>query len=99
MSLADRTTTFTRISAAPERGAKPAHLSHSHTEFVYRNPRERPVLSAAGRRRRGPLAAGVGVTADGHKLVVVNLENDSISVVDLANTNAVAELDLAAGSQ
>jgi YVTN family beta-propeller protein len=44
-----------------------------------------------------PLAAGVGVTADGHKLVVVNLENDSISVVDLANNNAIAELDLRPG--
>jgi DNA-binding beta-propeller fold protein YncE len=45
----------------------------------------------------GSFLSGVGVTADGHKLVVVNLENDSISLVDLANNNAVAELDLRPG--
>ncbi len=44
-----------------------------------------------------PLAAGVAVTADGRKLVVVNLENDSLSIVDLANGNAVTELDLRPG--
>ena len=44
-----------------------------------------------------PLAAGLAVTADGHKLVVVNLENDSLSLVDLANGNAITELDLRPG--
>ena len=44
-----------------------------------------------------PLAAGVAVTADGAKLIVANLENDSISLVDLSNGNAVTELDLRPG--
>jgi len=37
------------------------------------------------------------VSADGRKLIIANLENDSISIVDLANHNAVAELDLRPG--
>jgi YVTN family beta-propeller protein len=45
----------------------------------------------------GPLAAGLGVTADGHKLIVANLENDSISIIDLNSNNAVTELDLRPG--
>jgi DNA-binding beta-propeller fold protein YncE len=44
-----------------------------------------------------PLAAGVAVSADGRKLVVANLENDSISVIDLANHDALTELDLRPG--
>jgi DNA-binding beta-propeller fold protein YncE len=53
----------------------------------------------------GPLAAGVAATADGRRLVVANLENDSISVVELAHQTArgpadgsvVTELDLRPG--
>ena len=44
-----------------------------------------------------PLAAGVAVTADGNKLIVANLENDSLSIADLSNSNAVTELDLRPG--
>jgi YVTN family beta-propeller protein len=73
-------------------------IAFHHTEFGVPQPAGNglfslPQFGAAV----GPLAAGVGVTADGHKLVVVNLENDSISVVDLANGNAVTELDLRPG--
>jgi YVTN family beta-propeller protein len=73
-------------------------IAFHHTEFGVPQPSSNglfslPQFGAAV----GPLTAGVGVTADGHKLVVVNLENDSISVVDLANNNAVAELDLRPG--
>lgn len=45
-----------------------------------------------------PLAAGVAVTTDGRKLLVANLENDSISIVELA-TGTVTELDLRPGRQ
>ncbi len=44
-----------------------------------------------------PLAAGVTVTPDGHKVLVANLENDSISVIDLTNGNAAVNVDLRPG--
>lgn len=44
-----------------------------------------------------PEAAGIGVTADGKKLLVANFENDSVSVVDVAARKRIAELDLRPG--
>jgi YVTN family beta-propeller protein len=44
-----------------------------------------------------PMAAGVGITADGKRLIVANYENDSVSVVDLAARKVAAELDLRPG--
>ena len=44
-----------------------------------------------------PEAAGVGVTADGKKLLVANFENDSVSVIDVAARKKIAELDLRPG--
>lgn len=44
-----------------------------------------------------PEAAGIGVTADGKKLLVANFENDSVSVVDVAAHEKTAELDLRPG--
>ena len=44
-----------------------------------------------------PMAAGVGITADGKRLIVANYENDSVSVVDLAARKISAELDLRPG--
>ena len=44
-----------------------------------------------------PEAAGIGVTADGKKLLVANFENDSVSVVDVAARTKIAELDLRPG--
>jgi DNA-binding beta-propeller fold protein YncE len=44
-----------------------------------------------------PMAAGVGITADGKRLVVANYENDSVSFVDLSARKIVAELDLRPG--
>ena len=41
--------------------------------------------------------AGLAVTADGSKLVVSNLYNDSISVVDIANRMVTKEIDLRPG--
>jgi DNA-binding beta-propeller fold protein YncE len=44
-----------------------------------------------------PLAAGLGITADGKTLIVANLENDSISFVDLVQGVKSFELDLRPG--
>jgi YVTN family beta-propeller protein len=45
----------------------------------------------------GPAAAGIGVTADGKRLVVANYENDSIHVIDVASRTVTATLDLRPG--
>ncbi len=44
-----------------------------------------------------PIAAGLAVTADGRTLVVANMYNDSISLVDAARREVVAEIDLRPG--
>ncbi len=44
-----------------------------------------------------PMAAGVGITGDGKRLIVANYENDSVSIVDLAARKVAAELDLRPG--
>src|SRR5580698_5473831 len=44
-----------------------------------------------------PMVAGVGITANGKRLIVANYENDSVSVVDLAARKISAELDLRPG--
>ncbi|HEV2315184.1 MAG TPA: hypothetical protein VGR94_07750 [Candidatus Acidoferrales bacterium] len=44
-----------------------------------------------------PEAAGIGVTADGKKLLVANFENDSVSEIDLTARKKIAELDLRPG--
>ncbi len=46
-----------------------------------------------------PMAAGLGVTADGRRLLVANFENDSVSLVDLASRRKIAELDLRPGKE
>lgn len=44
-----------------------------------------------------PMAAGVGITADGKRLIVANYENDSVSVLDLSTRKVTTELDLRPG--
>ncbi|HXB57764.1 MAG TPA: beta-propeller fold lactonase family protein [Vicinamibacteria bacterium] len=44
-----------------------------------------------------PGAMGLAVTADSKRLVVVNYENDSLSLIDLTSRAKVAELDLRPG--
>ncbi len=44
-----------------------------------------------------PAAAGVAVSPDGARLLAVNHENDSVSLIDLAARRTVAELDLRPG--
>jgi DNA-binding beta-propeller fold protein YncE len=48
-------------------------------------------------KSQAPVAAGLAVTADGKRLVVANLENDSISLLDLGSGSVAAELDLRPG--
>lgn len=44
-----------------------------------------------------PMAAGLSVSPDGTRLLVANLENDSVSLIDLATRSVVAEQDLRPG--
>lgn len=44
-----------------------------------------------------PVAAGMAVTRDGKRLVVANMQNESVSVVDLVTRAEIAELDLRPG--
>lgn len=44
-----------------------------------------------------PVTAGIAVTQDGKRLVVANMQNDSVSVVDLETRAEIAELDLRPG--
>jgi YVTN family beta-propeller protein len=45
----------------------------------------------------GPVAAGLAPTADGKRLIVANLENDSVSMIDLARRSVIGETDLRPG--
>ena len=47
--------------------------------------------------RLRPMAAGLAVSADGTQLIVANFENDSASLVDLANKVKIAEIELRPG--
>lgn len=44
-----------------------------------------------------PVAAGIAVTQNGKRLVVANMQNDSVSVIDLEMRAEIAELDLRPG--
>jgi len=44
-----------------------------------------------------PVAAGLAVSRDGARLLVANSQNDSVSLVDLAQNKVIAELDLRPG--
>ncbi len=50
-----------------------------------------------GLRQNPPVTAGIAVTPDGQTLVVVNLCNDSVSIIDLASERVTKELDLRPG--
>ena len=49
------------------------------------------------RKETVPVTAGLAVTADGQTLVVANIQNDSISIVDLSGEIVRQELDLRPG--
>ena len=44
-----------------------------------------------------PIAAGLAVSPDGSRLLVTNFENDSVSLIDLADRAVIAEQDLRPG--
>src|SRR5437016_2351211 len=44
-----------------------------------------------------PMVAGVAVTASGTRLLAVNYENDSVSIIDLKARQVITELDLRPG--
>lgn len=52
-----------------------------------------------GRAKRtcGPVAAGLAISPDGARLLVANIQNDSVSLIDLANGQVIAEQDLRPG--
>jgi DNA-binding beta-propeller fold protein YncE len=45
----------------------------------------------------GPVAGGVAVSPDGTRLLVANIQNDSVSLIDLAAGKVIAEQDLRPG--
>jgi len=47
--------------------------------------------------RTKPVAAGLAVSPDGTRLLVVNSQNDSVSLIDLAQGKVISELDLRPG--
>ncbi len=48
-------------------------------------------------RNAPPMTGGIGVTADGRRLVVANFQNDSLSLLDADARRVLAELDLRPG--
>ncbi len=48
-------------------------------------------------RNAPPMTGGIGVTADGRRLVVANFQNDSVTLVDTESRRILAELDLRPG--
>ena len=48
-------------------------------------------------RKCGPVAASLAVSPDGTRLLVANIQNDSVSLIDLTSGQVVAEQDLRPG--
>ena len=92
----DNLHTFKRGASGWAESGTPVALHH--TEFGVPQAAGNGLFSLPGLGAAlTPLAAGVAVTADGRKVIVANLENDSLSIIDLTNGNAVTELDLRPG--
>jgi YVTN family beta-propeller protein len=92
----DNVHTFTRNGTLWAEKGTP--IAFHHTAFGVPQPAGLGLFSLPGLgAATSPLAAGLGVTADGRKLIVANLENDSISIVDFNSNNAITELDLRPG--
>ena len=49
------------------------------------------------KRKCGPMVAGIAISSDGRKLLVANIQNDSVSLIDLSSGRVVAEQDLRPG--
>lgn len=54
-------------------------------------------VSSIGWLKVPPLAAGLAVNQNGNRLLVTNLENDSVSLVDLTKRKVTTEIDLRPG--
>jgi YVTN family beta-propeller protein len=78
----DNVHVYTRAGAGWAENAAPIALGHNN--------------AGQGLNVR-PLASGLAVNASGTRLLVANYENDSVSLVDLANRVKLAELDLRPG--
>ena len=50
-----------------------------------------------GQRKCGPVVAGLAVSGDGTQLLTANIQNDSVSLIDLTGGRVVAEQDLRPG--
>jgi YVTN family beta-propeller protein len=92
----DNLHTYTKSGATWGESGTPVALNH--TAYGVSQPSGNGLFSLPGFGAAvSPMAAGVGVTADGSKVIVANLENDSISIVDRANGSAVSNFDLRPG--
>ena len=99
MSRAGRTTTSTPSQRKGDRWAEAGSpIALHHTAFgVSSIPAGNGLFSLPGFGAAvGPLAAGMATTANGSRLIVANLENDSISVINTL-TQKVSDLDLRPG--
>lgn len=54
-------------------------------------------VDSIGWLKTPPLAAGLAVNRSGDRLIVANMENDTVSLIDLINRNVLAEIDLRPG--
>lgn len=69
------------------------HLGHTACVGIS----ESPGYWGVGQRKCGPVVAGLAVSPDGTRLLVANIQNDSVSLIDLAQGRVVAEQDLRPG--
>lgn len=54
-------------------------------------------VASIGWLKTPPLAAGLAVNRSGDRLMVANMENDTVSLIDLVNRAVLAEIDLRPG--
>lgn len=58
---------------------------------------ESPGYGGVGKRKCGPVVAGLAVSPDGTRLLAANIQNDSVSLIDLTHGDILAEQDLRPG--
>ncbi|MDE2463975.1 MAG: YncE family protein, partial [Alphaproteobacteria bacterium] len=80
---------FARKNELWHEDGPPIALGHVAANAIPQNPGD----------RFKPAAAGLDVTADGQRIVVANYNNDSISVIDVAERKKIAEFDLRPGKE
>jgi DNA-binding beta-propeller fold protein YncE len=85
---------FVRDGSTLSAGRK---LSLNHKGCAGFNPQADPKVFLATLGVCGPEAAGLSVSPDGSRLLVANIQNDSVSLVDVPSGQVVAEQDLRPG--